>query len=97
LIMSCACLLPLVVVVGVVGALLVVVRRRQPQAEPKVARPRQAAAVVAARPVAEAKPTAGAKPTPAAEPAVKSCPSCGADNPVDNAFCEYCGASLARE
>ena len=97
MILSCVCLLPIIVVVGVVVGLLVVLGRRKPKAEPRAAKPRRAAAVVEPKPAAAAKPAMEAKPTAAAEPAMKSCPSCGADNPVDNAFCEYCGASLAEE
>jgi hypothetical protein len=100
MILSCACLVPVIIVVGVVVGLLVVVGRRKPKAEPKAPAPRRAAAV-ATKPVAEekpaAKPTVEEKPAPVAEPAMKSCTSCGADNPVDNAFCEYCGASLAEK
>lgn len=86
------CCVPIVLAVAVAIVLLVVVGRRKPKAEPKKASPPRAAAVVEPKPAA-AEP----KPTPVAEPAMKSCPSCGADNPVDNAFCEYCGASLAEE
>ena len=85
------CCVPIVLAVAAVIVLLVIVGRRRPKAEPKEARPRQAAAVVETRPAAETKPA------PAAEPAVKPCSSCGGDNPADNAFCEYCGASLAEE
>jgi hypothetical protein len=91
MIISCVCLVPIALAVGVVVALLVVVGRRKPKAEPKRASPPKAAAVVAPKPAAEAKPKA------VAEPDLTSCVSCGADNPADNAFCEYCGASLAEE
>jgi hypothetical protein len=97
MILSCVCLVPIIVVVGVVVGLLVVLGRRKPKAEPKSAEPRRAAVVVEPKPAAAATPSVGAKPTPATEPAMKSCASCGADNPLDNAFCEYCGASLAEE
>ena len=91
MIISCVCLVPIVLAVGVVVMLLVVVGRRKPKAKPKKASPPKAAAVVEPRPPAEAKPKAVAVPD------LTSCGSCGADNPADNAFCEYCGASLAEE
>jgi len=91
MIMSCVCLVPIVLAVGAVIVLLVVFGRRKPKAEPKRSSPPKAAAVVEPKPAAEAKPKAVAVPD------LTSCGSCGADNPADNAFCEYCGASLAEE
>jgi len=85
------CCVPIVLAVGAVIVLLVVFGRRKPKAEPKQASPPKAAAVVEPKPAAEPKPKAVAVPD------LTSCGSCGADNPADNAFCEYCGASLAKE
>ncbi|HEY59810.1 MAG TPA: zinc-ribbon domain-containing protein [Anaerolineae bacterium] len=34
------------------------------------------------------------KKEPARKGAVKKCPQCGAENPADNNFCQYCGAKL---
>ena len=85
------CCVPIVLAVAVVIVLLVVVGRRKPKAEPKKASPPRAAAVVETKPATEAKAKAVEAPD------LTSCGSCGADNPADNAFCEYCGASLAEE
>jgi len=90
-IISCGCLVPIVLAAVAVIALLVFAGRRKPKAGREPAKPARAAAPVETEPVAEAKPA------PAPEPAKKSCASCGADNPEDNAFCEYCGASLAEK
>ena len=90
-IISCACFVPIVLAVVAVIALLVFAGRRKPKTGPQQATPSRAATPVETEPVAEAKPA------PAPEPAKKSCASCGADNPVDNAFCEYCGASMAEK
>jgi hypothetical protein len=97
------CVLPIVLVLGAIVVLVVVLARRKPQEAPRTK------ATAKPKPTAEPKPTA--KPKPAAEVeaasstkavtveeiAMKSCSSCGADNPADNAFCEYCGASMAEE
>jgi hypothetical protein len=103
LIMSCICLVPLVIVAGVVIALLVVVRGRKPKAESREWIP-QASAPEAPRdsvsrpePALASQPPATTRATAVPELVMKSCPSCGADNPVGNAFCEYCGASLAEK
>jgi predicted lipid-binding transport protein (Tim44 family) len=100
LLMSIAiCVVPIVLVVGVIVVLVVVLARRKPQAASQT----KPAAKPKPTPRAEAAPQPKAEPAPAAkavmveEIATKSCPSCGADNPADNAFCEYCGASLAEE
>jgi hypothetical protein len=98
-ILACGCLVPIVVVVGVVVVLLLVLRRGKPKDVPqKTAAPRPASAPkagAAAVPKAEATPLS--KAVTMSDVAMKSCSSCGADNPADNAFCEYCGASLAEE
>jgi hypothetical protein len=103
MILSCVCLVPIVIAVGAVAALLVVVGRRKPKAErgaqvpqaPAPAAPRELAARPETSP--EPEPAEKTRATAVSEPVVKSCTSCGADNPVDNAFCEYCGASLAEK
>ena len=102
LILSCVCLVPLVIVVGVVLALLAVRGRRpKPESRERIAQapvpeaPREPVAGPETSPAAE--PPATTRAAAAAEPLMKSCSSCGADNPVDNAFCEYCGASLAEK
>ena len=99
LILSCGCLVPLILVVGVVVVLLVVVGRRKPKAAPQKAAARKPAPAPKVEPAAapEVEPTPGTKAVTVEEIATKSCPSCGADNPAGNAFCEYCGASLAEE
>jgi len=99
LILSCGCLVPLVLAVGVVVALLVVVGRGRSQGAPKkAAAPKPAPARKVEPTVApKAEPTPAAKAVTVEEIATKSCASCGADNPADNAFCEYCGASMAEE
>jgi hypothetical protein len=98
LILSCICLVPLVIVAGVVIALLVVVRGRKPKAESREWIP-QAPRESVARPETSpaSQPPATTRATAVPEPLMKSCSSCGADNPVGNAFCEYCGASLAEK
>jgi uncharacterized membrane protein len=85
------CAVPVILVLGVVIFLVVTLARRKPKATSQrkpAAKPKAAAGVEAA-------------PQPKAvaveEIATKSCSSCGADNPADNAFCEYCGASMADE
>jgi len=85
-IISCGCLVPIVLAVVVVIALLLFAGRRKPKTPPQ--KP-------AATPKAEPAPRS--KPVTVSDLATRSCSSCGADNPVDNAFCEYCGASLADE
>ena len=87
------CCLPIVLAVGAILVVLVLFGRSKPKAkaEPKKASPPKAAAVVEPKPAIEEKPKA------AAVPGLTSCGSCGAENPADNAFCEYCGASLAEE
>src|SRR4030042_3866247 len=103
LILSCICLVPLVIGVGVVIALLVIVRGRKPKAESGEWVPQAPAAEAPREPVARTETAPAAEPpsrtraTAVAEPVMKSCSSCGADNPVGNAFCEYCGASLAEK
>jgi hypothetical protein len=103
MILSCMCLVPLVIVVGVVVALLMVVRGRRPKAESGEWAPRAPTPEEPKEPVARSEtspavePPAKARATAVAEPVMKSCPSCGAGNPVNNAFCEYCGASLAEK
>jgi hypothetical protein len=103
MILSCVCLVPIVIVVGVVVALLVVVGRRRPKAESRAQIPHAPAPAAPREPAARPEPSLASEPaaktraTAVSEPVVKSCPSCGADNPVDNAFCEYCGATLAEE
>lgn len=91
LIISCVCLVPVAIAVGVVIALLVVRGRRKPKAESREEAPQAPA------PAAPREPAARPGPSLASKPVVKSCSSCGADNPADNAFCEYCGASLAEK
>ena len=98
-IVACGCLVPIVIVIGVVIVLLVVLRRRKPEAAPQKTAARKPA------PAPKAEPTAATSAEPAPQPkavtveeiATKSCASCGADNPPGNAFCEYCGASMADE
>lgn len=103
LILSCICLLPLAIVVGVVIALLVVVRGRRPKAESPERIPQAAAPAAPREPVVRSEPSPASEPpartraTAVPEPVMKSCSSCGADNPVGNTFCEYCGASLAEK
>jgi hypothetical protein len=99
LVVSCGCLVPLVLAVGVVVVLLLVVGRRKPQAAPKKATARKPAPAPKVEPTmaSKAEPTPAAKAVTVEEIATKSCASCGADNPADNAFCEYCGASMAEE
>jgi hypothetical protein len=96
-VISCVCLVPIILVVGVV-ALLVVVGRRKPKAAPQKAVARKPAPAPKAEPAASPKAASAPEPKPVklADVATKSCPSCGADNPADNAFCEYCGESLAE-
>lgn len=96
-IISCVCLVPIILVVGVV-ALVMVVGRRKPKAAPRKAAVRKPAPAPKAKPAAtpKAKKATPPKPVKLADVATKSCPSCGADNPADNAFCEYCGESLAE-
>jgi len=102
-ILSCCCLVPIVIAVGVVIGLLVVVGRRKPKTESREEAPHAPAPAAPREPVAEPAPSLApelavkARATAVSEPLVKSCPSCGADNPVGNAFCEYCGASLAEK
>jgi len=103
MILSCICLVPLVIVVGVVIALLWVLRGRRTKVEigervpqaPAPEAPREPVARTETPPAAE--PPARTRATAVAEPVMKSCSACGADNPVGNAFCEYCGASLAEQ
>ena len=98
-IISCGCLVPIVLAVVVVIALLLFAGRRKPKTPPQ----KPAAGFPAAGPKVEPAATPKAEPAPRSKPvtvsdlATRSCSSCGADNPVDNAFCEYCGASLAEE
>lgn len=90
LLMLCFCLVPIVLLVVGLVVLVLFLRRRQPQEViPSPPRPK---AVPAAEPV----PAVKTRATAVSEPVVKSCSSCGADNQVDNAFCEYCGASLTE-
>jgi hypothetical protein len=98
LILSCGCLVALILVVAVVIVLLVVVGRRKPKTVPQKAAARKPAPARKAEPTVapKAEPTPGTKAVTAEEIATKSCPSCGADNPADNAFCEYCGAPLGE-
>jgi hypothetical protein len=103
LILSCICLVPLVIVVGVVIALVVVVGRRKPKAESGEWIPQAPTREAPLEPVTRtetppaAEPPARTRATAVAEPVMKSCSSCGAENPVGNAFCEYCGASLGEK
>jgi len=104
MILSCVCLVPIIAVVAVVIALLVVVGRRKPKAESREeAAPLTPAPAAPREPAARLEPSSGSEPavktraTAVSEPVVKSCSSCGADNPVGNAFCEYCGASVAEK
>ena len=98
-VLACGCLIPIVIVVGVAVVLLVVLRRGKPKAAPEKTAARKPA------PVRKAEPTAATSTEPAPQPkavtveeiATKSCASCGADNPADNAFCEYCGAPMTEE
>ena len=88
------CCVPIVLAVGAIVVLLVIFGRRKPDAKPKAERP---SPPKKAAPVAEPKPAAKAKPKAVEVPDLAACGSCGADNPADNAFCEYCGASLTKE
>jgi hypothetical protein len=88
------CCGPIVLAVGAIIVLLVIFGRRKPKAE---AEPKRPSPPKKAAPAAEPKSAAEAKPKAVAEPDLTACGSCGADNPADNAFCEYCGASLAKE
>ena len=103
LIISCVCLVPVAIAVGVVIALLVVRGRRKPKAESREEAPQAPAPAAPREPVAEPAPSLApelavkTRATAVSEPVVKSCSSCGADNPAGNAFCEYCGASLAEK
>ncbi len=99
MVLSCGCLVPLVLAVVVVVVLLLVVGRRKPQAEPKKTTARKPAPSRKVEPTVapKAEPAPAAKAVTVEEIAMKSCSSCGADNPADNAFCEYCGASMAEE
>jgi hypothetical protein len=99
LVLSCGCLVPLVLAVGVVVVLLVVVGRSRSQGAPKKAAARKPAPAPKVEPAVapKAEPTPAAKAVTVEEIATKSCPSCGGDNPADNAYCEYCGASLTEE
>lgn len=93
------CLVALVLAVAVVVVLLVVITRSRSQAAPKKAAARKPAPARKVEPTVapKAEPTPAAKAVTVEDIATKSCSSCGADNPADNAFCEYCGASLAEE
>jgi hypothetical protein len=102
-VLCCTCVVPLVIVLGVVIALLVVVRGRRPKVEGRAEAPQVPAPMAPIKPVARPEPSPASEPpaktraTAVEEPLMKSCSSCGADNPVGNAFCEYCGASLAEK
>lgn len=87
------CCGPILLAVGAIVVVLVLFGRRRSKAEPK---PKKPSPPKKAAPVAEPKPAAEAKPKAVAEPDLVACGSCGADNPSGNAFCEYCGASLAN-
>ena len=93
------CVGPVVLAVAAVAVLVVIFGRKKPKAAPKKAAARKAAAAPKATRVAtrKAKKAPQPKPVKLEDLATKSCPSCGADNPSDNAFCEYCGESLAEE
>jgi hypothetical protein len=99
LIISCACLIPIVLAAAVVIVLLVFVRRGKPETAPQKAPTRKPAPSSASEPAAAPKedPIPRSEPVTMSDLTTKSCSSCGADNPEDNAFCEYCGASLAEE
>jgi len=103
LILSCICLVPLVIVVGVVIALVAFVGRRKPKADRGEWVPQAPTPEAPMKPVTRtetspaAEPPARTRATAVPEPVMNSCSSCGADNPVGNAFCEYCGASLAEK
>jgi hypothetical protein len=93
------CLLPIIVGLVALVVLVVILSRRKPKAASEKAPARQPASAPKAKPAASPKAEAAPQPKPVklADVATKSCPSCGADNPADNAFCEYCGESLAKE
>jgi len=99
MVILCVCCVPIIVVVGAVIGVLVFMGRRKPKPAPQRVAPQQAVPAPKAKPPVdlETKAPAGAKAVTVSDVATRSCPSCGADNPVDNAFCEYCGASLAGE
>ena len=99
MVISCVCLVPIVLAAAVVIALLVFVGRRKPKTAPQNAATRKPAPAPKAEPSAapRAEPAPRSKPVKMSDLAMKSCSSCGADNSVDNAFCEYCGASLAEK
>lgn len=98
-IISCGCLVPIVLAVVAVIALLVFAGRRKPKTASQKAAARKPAPAPKAEPAAapRAEPAPRSKPVTISDLAMKSCSSCGADNSADNAFCEYCGASLAEK
>lgn len=83
-----ACVGLIVVPIAGIALLVFFVARRKPKAAPE-AEPRWETAVAA-------PPPAPPEPEPSApvEAALRKCPSCAAENPPDNAFCEYCGEKL---
>jgi hypothetical protein len=89
----------LLLVVGIVIA-AVFLRRRKPKEVPQAEPSPAPVTTPPAEPTWEPAPSTPPEPQPAAgpslpvEPAVRNCSSCGAENPVDNTFCEYCGERL---
>ena len=89
----------LLLLVGIVIA-AVFIRRSGAKVVPQAEYGPEPVPPAAPEPALEPAPPAPAEPQPAAgtpppvEPAVSKCSTCGAENPVDNTFCEYCGARL---
>jgi hypothetical protein len=99
IVILCACCVPIIVAAGVVIGLLVFIARRRPEPALQQTPPRAPVPFPEVKPVddRDADPSPRAKAVTVSDLALKSCPSCGADNPADNSFCEYCGASLGEK
>jgi hypothetical protein len=99
MVILCACCVPVIVVAGVVIGLLVFIARRRPEPALEPAPPQASVPTPRVDPLddRDADPSPRAKAVTVSDLALKSCPSCGADNPADNSFCEYCGASLGEK
>jgi hypothetical protein len=91
LLLLCVCAVPVVLVAAGLIALVVFLRRRPPQEAVPRATPPQPA------PLPQTPPAVTEEPSAPSEVLTKSCPACGAENPLDNDFCEYCGAALDKE